>query len=120
EAELYAGLAVGVYVLNLAALFVPIVQSWRGLHERLVRASLVMIMSLLTGGLVTLLLKHCVARARPTLLVENGFYGIGTPFMGWPFNAFPSSHAFTAFGVAFALSSVLPAWRIPLLLVACM
>jgi membrane-associated phospholipid phosphatase len=112
--------AVGVYAASLTARSIAYFRSWELLLERLVRSSLLMLLALLTGGLVTFALKHIVARGRPFLLLESGFYGISMPFTGAPFHSFPSSHSFTAFGVAFALAKVLPAWRTPLLFTASM
>lgn len=78
------------------------------------QASLLMLLTLLMGGIVTLALKHLVARARPNMLVELGYYGFAAPFTGAPFNSFPSSHAFTAFAAACVLAYAVPAWRVPL------
>nr|WP_284041395.1 phosphatase PAP2 family protein [Halomonas olivaria] len=118
--QFYAIPALGIYVASLIALSISFLQPWKLLLERLVRQSLLMLLALLTGGLVTFALKHIVARGRPTLLLESEFYGISMSFTGAPFNSFPSSHAFTAFGVAFALANIMPVWRVPLLLAASM
>lgn len=117
-AQFFAIPALGVYAASLTARSIAYFRPWELLLERLVRSSLLILLALLTGGLVTLVLKHIVARGRPFLLLESGFYGISIPFTGAPFHSFPSSHSFTAFGVAFALSKVLPAWQTPLLLTA--
>lgn len=101
-----------------------IVQAWPAAHRRLPwwehvkQGSLLMLLTLLMGGFITLALKHIVARARPSVLIEFGHYGLAAPFAGAPFNSFPSSHAFTAFAVACVLACVLPAWRTPLLVFA--
>jgi len=100
------------------------VQAWPAAHrwlpwwEHLRQGSLLMLLTLLTGGLITLVLKHVVARARPSVLIELGHYGLAAPFAGGPFNSFPSSHAFTAFAAACVLARVLPAWRTALLVLA--
>lgn len=78
------------------------------------QGSLLMLLTLLLGGVVTLALKHLVARARPSMLIELGYYGVATPFSGTPFNSFPSSHAFTAFAASYVLAYALPTWRTPL------
>lgn len=118
DARTYAIVALGVYGISLAAMSVPAAWRWRPRLERAVRGSLLMLLSLLTGGLLTLILKHLVARARPFMLLEHGSYGAATPFSGFPFNSFPSSHAFTAFAAACAMAQFMPAWRIPLLMLA--
>ena len=86
--------------------------------ERWVRGSLLILVTMAVGGIVTFLLKQLVARARPEVFFEAGYYGIGDPFTGDPFNSFPSSHTLTAFVVAAALAKLLPAWRWPLFLFA--
>jgi membrane-associated phospholipid phosphatase len=111
DARFYGLAALGIYASGLLALSVPAARHWKHGCERWVRASLLMLLTLLTGGFMTLVLKHVVARARPFLLLENGHYGFAAPFAGAPFNSFPSSHAFTAFAVAFVLARLLPNWR---------
>ncbi len=87
-------------------------------YDRWVRGSLLVIATMAIGGIVTLLLKQLVARARPEVFFENGFYGLGLPFSGDPFNSFPSSHTLTAFALAAALAHLLPRLRWPLFLFA--
>jgi membrane-associated phospholipid phosphatase len=77
-----------------------------------------MLLTLLMGGIITFTLKHGVARARPSVLIELGYYGLAAPFAGNPFNSFPSSHAFTAFAAGCVLASAVPTWRTPLLVLA--
>ncbi|MEI2416342.1 phosphatase PAP2 family protein [Orrella sp. JC864] len=92
---------------------------WLGIaYERWVRGSLLVLATMTLGGLVTLVLKQVVARARPEVFFEQGFYGLGLPFSGDPFNSFPSSHTLTAFAVAAALAKLAPALRWPLFLFA--
>jgi membrane-associated phospholipid phosphatase len=102
------------YGVGRAAPALPALRPWLPWWERIRQGSLLLLLTLLTGGPVTLALKHMVARARPSMLLEQGHYGVATPFSGAPFNSFPSSHAFTAFAVAGALAHLLPAWRVPL------
>lgn len=96
----------------------PAARRWLPWWEHLKRGSLLMLLTLLMGGLITLALKHVVARARPSVLIELGHYGFAAPFSGAPFNSFPSSHAFAAFAAACVLACFLPAWRTPLLVLA--
>lgn len=96
----------------------PTARRWLPWWAHVKQASLLMLLTLLMGGIITLALKHVVARARPSMLIELGHYGFATPFAGAPFNSFPSSHAFTAFAVASVLACLLPAWRSPLLVLA--
>lgn len=118
DAELFSLTALAIYVASLTAQSTSFFLFSKPLMERLARSSLLVILVLLTGGLLTWVLKQVVARGRPHLFLESGFYGMSAPFSGAPFNSFPSSHSFTAFGVALALARVLPAWRMPLLLLA--
>ena len=96
----------------------PATRRWLPWWAHVKQGSLLMLLTLLMGGLITLALKHVVARARPSVLIELGHYGFATPFAGHPFNSFPSSHAFTAFAAACVLAYLLPAWRTPLLVLA--
>jgi membrane-associated phospholipid phosphatase len=118
DASVFAIIALSTYGASRVAIALPVTQRWRPLCERARRGSLLMLLTLLTGGLITLALKHVVARARPSMLLEHGHYGVSTPFIGSPFNSFPSSHALTAFAVACVLAHLLPAWRAPLLVLA--
>lgn len=119
DASVFAIIALSIYGTSRVAMALPVAQRWRLLYERARRGSLLMLLTLLTGGLITLALKHVVARARPGMLLEHGHYGVATSFTGSPFNSFPSSHALTAFAVACVLAHLLPpAWRAPLLVLA--
>jgi membrane-associated phospholipid phosphatase len=106
------------YAVCHAAPVLPALRRWLPWCERTRQGSALLLLTLLTGGLITLVLKHFVARARPIMLLEHGKYGLAQAFSGAPFNSFPSSHAFTAFAVAFVLARLLPAWRAPLLVLA--
>ena len=86
--------------------------------ERGVRAGVLLLCTLLSGASITWLLKHLAARARPQVLIAQGFNGFGLPFAGHPFTSFPSSHAFTAFAVAAVAGHLQPALGRPLLALA--
>ncbi|MBO1110466.1 phosphatase PAP2 family protein [Bordetella petrii] len=86
--------------------------------ERLARYSMLLLATMSVGGLITLLLKKIVSRARPEVLLEQGWHGLGVPFAGDPYDSFPSSHTLTAFAVAAVIGQIAPRWRLPLLLVA--
>lgn len=119
DAEVYAMLALGAYGIGLWALSLPTVaKRWSAVSERLVRGGLFMLLTMLSGGVIVLVLKHAVARARPSMFLEQAYYGLAAPFSGSPFNSFPSSHTLTAFAVAAVLARLLPAWRLPLLVLA--
>lgn len=116
EGYIFAGLL--VYVLSLVGL-------WRGWacplrvgFERLVRYSMLLLATMTVGGLITLVLKKVVARARPEVLLEQGWHGLGVPFSGGDFSSFPSSHTLTAFAVAAVIGEIAPRWRLPVLSVA--
>jgi membrane-associated phospholipid phosphatase len=118
DAGVFAIIGLSIYGASRVAIALPVTERWRPLCECARRGSLLMLLTLLTGGLITLVLKHVVARARPSMLLEHGHYGVSTPFIGSPFNSFPSSHALTAFAAACVLAHLLPAWRAPLLVLA--
>lgn len=106
------------YGVSLVAQARPAIRRWLPWWPHVKQTSLLMLMTLLMGGIITLALKHVVARARPSMLIELGYYGFATPFAGAPFNSFPSSHGFTAFAAACVLARALPTWRTPLLVLA--
>jgi len=116
SAELAVAAGLGLYLLghlSLARRPVPPASA-----ERRVRSGVLLLLTLLSGGTLTWLLKHLAARARPQLPIDHGFNGFGLPFAGHPFTSFPSSHAFTAFAAAAVLAKVQPAWRWPALALA--
>ena len=118
NATVLAGIALAAWGASHVALAWPAAGRCSRFWEQTRRASLLMLLTLLTGGLATLALKHIVARARPFMLLEHGRYGLAAPFSGAPFNSFPSSHAFAAFAAAGVLACLHPAWRVPLLALA--
>ncbi|MCH5824122.1 phosphatase PAP2 family protein, partial [Salmonella enterica] len=74
--------------------------------------SLLMLSTMAVGGLVVLVLKRSVARARPELFFDKGIYGLGEAFSrANQFNSFPSSHTYAAFAVAVTLGILAPRWR---------
>ncbi len=116
EGYILAGL-----LLYVASLF-GIRYGWacpvRAGFERLARYSMLLLATMSVGGLITLVLKKVVSRARPEVLLEQGWHGLGVPFTGDPYDSFPSSHTLTAFAVAAVIGEIAPRWRLPLLLVA--
>ena len=81
-------------------------------YESMTRGSLLLLSTMAVGGLVVLVLKRGVARARPELYFEQGIYGMGETFSrAQLFNSFPSSHTYAAFSVAVVLGILAPRWR---------
>lgn len=118
DSDNYTWIVLAIYIAALVALRRGWDGAWIGGYERVVRGSLLLMAALAVGGIVTGVLKQTVARARPKVLFEQGFYGLGEPFQGKPFNSFPSSHSLTAFVLAAAISAVAPHWRVPVYTVA--
>lgn len=116
--ENYALGALLVYGLSLYATKRGWSEPWPGAYDRLARGGLLMVAVLAVGGIATGVLKHLVARARPVVYFEQGFYGLGSMFGGKKFTSFPSSHTLTAFGVAVTVAMVFPRCRWPVLLLA--
>ena len=69
-------------------------------------------------GLVGDLIKVVVGRARPRLLLEQGFYGVHPFSHGWVWESFPSGHSNGAFAAAMALVVLVPRYDLLWLLVA--
>lgn len=115
----YIGVALAFYVVGLIGL----ARGWRNplrmSYASMARGSLLMLSTMAVGGLIVLLLKRSVARARPELYFEKGIYGLGESFSRvQQFNSFPSSHTYAAFAVAVVLSILAPRWRVAFLLLA--
>ncbi len=119
ESGPYIGVALAFYVVGLIGL----ARGWRNplrmSYSSMARGSLLMLSTMAVGGVVVLLLKRSVARARPELYFEKGIYGLGESFSrAQQFNSFPSSHTYAAFAVAVVLSILAPRWRVVFLLLA--
>ncbi len=116
EGYILAGLL--LYVVSLVGMRRGWTCPLRAGFERLARYSMLLLATMSIGGLITLVLKKVVSRARPEVLLEQGWHGLGVPFAGDPYDSFPSSHTLTAFAVAAVIGEIAPRWRLPLLLVA--
>ena len=119
ESGHYIVMALAFYVVGLVGL----ARGWRNplrvSYAAMARGSLLMLSTMAVGGLVVLLLKRTVARARPELFFEKGIYGLGEAFSrAQQFNSFPSSHTYAAFSVAVVLGILAPRWRWVFLLLA--
>lgn len=119
ESGRYIGVALAFYVIGLIGL----ARGWRNpmrmSYASMARGSLLMLSTMAVGGLVVLVLKRSVARARPELYFEQGVYGLGESFSrSQLFNSFPSSHTYAAFAVAVVLGILAPRWRWVFLLLA--
>jgi len=119
ESGRYIGVALAFYVIGLVGL----ARGWRNpvrmSYASMARGSLLMLSTMAVGGLVVLVLKRSVARARPELYFEKGIYGLGESFSrSQLFNSFPSSHTYAAFAVAVVLGILAPRWRWVFLLLA--
>jgi membrane-associated phospholipid phosphatase len=111
DSDNYSWIVLLVYIAAMIALRRGWDGAWVGGYERVVRGALLLMAAWIAGGIVTGLLKQIVARARPEVFFEQGFYGLGAAFQGKPYNSFPSSHTLTAFIFASAISVVAPRWR---------
>lgn len=68
-------------------------------------------LSVAGGGLVALVLKYAIGRARPTLLDSHGYLSFQPFAMDPDFSAFPSGHSATAAAMAISLALVFPRLR---------
>ena len=112
ESGRYIGVALAFYIVGLVGL----ARGWRNpvrmSYASMARGSLLMLSTMAVGGLVVLVLKRSVARARPELFFDKGVYGLGEAFSrANQFNSFPSSHTYAAFAVAVTLGILAPRWR---------
>ncbi|EHK65889.1 phosphatase PAP2 family protein [Achromobacter arsenitoxydans] len=119
EAGHYIVMALAFYVVGLVGLARGWSNPFRMSYAAMARGSLLMLSTMALGGLVVLVLKRTVARARPELFFEQGIYGLGESFSrAQQFNSFPSSHTYAAFAVAVTLGILAPRWRWVFLLLA--
>lgn len=119
ESGPYIGVALAFYVVGLIGLARGWSNPLRMSYASMARGSLLMLSTLAVGGLIVLLLKRSVARARPELFFEKGIYGLGESFSrAQQFNSFPSSHTYAAFAVAVVLAILAPRWRVVFYLLA--
>ncbi|MGE8570126.1 PAP2 superfamily protein [compost metagenome] len=119
ESGPYIGVALAFYVVGLIGLARGWHNPLRMSYASMARGSLLMLSTLAVGGLVVLVLKRSVARARPELFFEKGIYGLGESFSrAQQFNSFPSSHTYAAFAVAVVLAILAPRWRVVFYLLA--
>jgi len=119
KSDMYIFAALFLYVIGLIGLHRGWVCPFRVSFENIARGAMLVLTTMAVGGLITLVLKKVVARARPKLLFEQDLYGLVAPFTkGGAYNSFPSSHTLTAFAVAAAISVISPRWRVPALFVA--
>ena len=119
ESGPYIGVALAFYVVGLVGLARGWHNPLRMSYASMARGSLLMLSTMAVGGLVVLVLKRSVARARPELFFEKGIYGLGESFSRvQQFNSFPSSHSYAAFAVAVVLGILAPRWRAVFLLLA--
>ncbi len=112
ESGRYIGVALAFYIVGLVGL----ARGWRNpvrmRFASMARGGLLMLSTMAVGGLIVLILKRSVARARPELFFEKGIYGLGESFSrAQQFNSFPSSHTYAAFAVAVVLGILAPRWR---------
>ncbi|WP_459615279.1 phosphatase PAP2 family protein [Bordetella sp. 2513F-2] len=118
DSERYVIAALLLYVVSLVGLRRGWACPLQAGYEKLARYAVLLMGTMAIGGLITLLLKKVVSRARPEELFERGFHGLAVPFSGDPYDSFPSSHTLTAFAVAAVLAEIAPRWRWPVLAVA--
>lgn len=74
--------------------------------------SLLLFSSVAASGITVNILKALLARARPKLYLENGFYGFDFFHIGYELNSFPSGHSATALSAASALAILFPRYRL--------
>ena len=89
---------------------------WRLKRERLKELGVRGVVALLGSAALTQLLKHLVGRPRPRFAHADEFM-LG-PSLDSGLDAFPSGHAFNAFGAAAAVAWFVPTLRVPLFLIA--
>ena len=86
--------------------------------RRLLWAALFVFLAIALSGLLTDLLKFLFGRARPVLLLREGYSGWQPFALKGKLHAFPSGHATTVAALALALGLLWPRLMQPLLLLA--
>ena len=85
---------------------------FRKISTRISSGSLLLFSSVAASGITVNTLKALLARARPKLYLENGFYGFDFFHIGYELNSFPSGHSTTALSAASALATLFPRYRV--------
>jgi membrane-associated phospholipid phosphatase len=114
----YVSLALLMYIVSLTGIRFGWACPLACGFERLARSSLFVVATMALGGLIIVVLKKLIARARPEVFFSHDFYGFGKTLSKAPFDSFPSSHTLTAFALAAALGHIKPRMRIPFFLLA--
>lgn len=96
-----------VGLICLAVLRLPLSYSWRWALTGLGSLSGYIFASIAFSGIVVVILKRIIGRARPMYLEELGVLYL-KPFeiIDWSFHSFPSGHATTALAFAFVLRTL--------------
>lgn len=110
KAEGYVAIAAVAYVLCLVAASRASRTSLADRYRRVARHCLLYFAALLASSAATHLLKLGVARLRPRAFLQDGDYGLGSPFAGFPWDSFPSGHTQVAFATAAVLALLAPRW----------
>lgn len=63
------------------------------------------------AGIVTNMIKPLVGRLRPVMFFAEGQFGVDPLSLDYALRSFPSGHATTALGLAFALGALWPRYR---------
>lgn len=92
--------------------------SLAGWYRWVARHCLLYFAALLASSAAIHLLKLTVARLRPRVFLQDGDYGLGSPFAGFPWDSFPSGHTQVAFATATVLAFMAPRWAPALFLLA--
>ena len=79
------------------------------------RWAFALVVSGAASGLATNLVKLCLGRARPKLLLSEGVTGFHPFAGGYDFASMPSGHATTAGAAAATFALIFPRWRWPIL-----
>jgi membrane-associated phospholipid phosphatase len=119
------GKAEGFVLISILVYLGALFAAWRlrgqpvaAWYRWLARHCLLYLAALLASTAVTNPLKYLVARQRPRLFLQEGSYGFGMPFDGFPVDSFPSGHTQVAFATAAVLALMAPRWAIAIFLLA--
>ena len=93
-------------------------QDHRDKFRQLTHKSGFVFLSITGAGVIAVLLKYLIGRARPSQFMEYGAYYLSPTTTNSELASFPSGHSTNIFALAFSLSVFFPQARVPLLLFA--
>lgn len=115
-------LLIGSAVIGLAALAfsrLAIRRTSRAMARFGAEACLFLFTAVAVSGIAVNIIKPVIGRARPKMMINEGWFGFDPPGTAYALQSFPSGHANTAIAASLALGLLAPRLRVPLAVIGC-